>query len=116
MKTKPFLACFVAPLVAVTAFSAIPAEAASYQRSTTVVVQPSHRYPPPHRHHHVYYSRKTVRDVQRELAKRRFYRGRIDGDFGRRTSSAIRSYQISRRLPVTGRIDRVLLHSLRIRY
>ncbi|HWL51485.1 MAG TPA: peptidoglycan-binding domain-containing protein [Chthoniobacteraceae bacterium] len=109
---KPFRLRFATPLLAVMVFSAIPAEAASYQRTTTVVVKPSHRYPP----RSVYYSRGTVRDVQRELAKRRFYRGRIDGDFGPRTSSAIRSYQVSRRLPVTGQIDRVLLRSLHIRY
>lgn len=112
MKMKPLLFRSAAPLVALMVFSAIPAEAASYERSTTVVVKPSHRYPP----RHVYYSRAVVRDVQRELARRRYYRGRIDGDFGPRTSSAIRKYQIHRRLPVTGQIDRPLLRSLRIRY
>lgn len=110
MKTRFFR--FAAPLTLAFALSAIPADAASYHH-TTVVVKPSH-----HHHHHkrVTYSRRTVKDVQRELSKRRFYRGPIDGDFGRRTSSAIRSYQIARRLPVTGQIDPVLLRSLHIRY
>ncbi len=102
---------FAAPLTLAFALSAIPAEAASHHHTTTVVVKPSH-----HHHKRVYYSRSTVKDVQRELSKRRFYRGRIDGEFGGRTSSAIRSYQIARRLPVTGQIDPVLLRSLRIRY
>jgi len=59
-------------------------------------------------------SRRTRMDVQRELAKRRYYRGPIDGDLGRYSRAAIRAYQKDRRLPVSGRIDRPLLRSLRL--
>lgn len=51
-------------------------------------------------------------DVQRALARRGYYHGAIDGDVGTGTRSAIRQYQYDRRLEVTGRIDRSLLHSL----
>ena len=53
-------------------------------------------------------------DVQRALARRGFYRGGIDGDIGPGTRAAIRSYQYTRGLEVTGRIDGTLLRSLGI--
>lgn len=58
------------------------------------------------------YDDDTVVDVQRELRRRGYYRGSIDGDAGPGTRSAIRSYQANRGLPVTGRIDSSLLRSL----
>jgi hypothetical protein len=58
------------------------------------------------------YDNDTAVDVQRELRRRGFYRGLIDGDVGPGTRAAIRAYQASRRLPVTGRIDSTLLRSL----
>ncbi len=51
-------------------------------------------------------------DVQRALARRGYYGGAIDGDIGPRSRAAIRSYQVDRGLPVTGRIDTLLLRSL----
>jgi His-Xaa-Ser repeat protein HxsA len=51
-------------------------------------------------------------DVQRALRRRGYYRGEIDGDIGPGTRAAIREYQYSHRLEVTGRIDRSLLRSL----
>ncbi|MGB8167895.1 MAG: peptidoglycan-binding domain-containing protein [Chthoniobacteraceae bacterium] len=53
-------------------------------------------------------------DVQRELRRRGYYRGSIDGDVGPGTRNAIANYQGDRGLPVTGRIDRNLLRSLGI--
>lgn len=53
-------------------------------------------------------------DVQRALQSRGYYRGYIDGVIGDGSRSAIRAYQRDRGLPVTGRIDRSLLRSLRI--
>lgn len=53
-------------------------------------------------------------DVQRELRRRGYYHGSLDGDVGPGTRSAIRAYQYDRGLAVTGRIDRSLLHSLGI--
>lgn len=52
--------------------------------------------------------------VQRELAKRGYYGGVIDGAIGSQTRAAIRTYQVDKNLPVTGRIDGNLLRSLRL--
>ena len=60
------------------------------------------------------YSDDLAVDVQRALARRGFYRGGIDGDIGPGTRAAIRSYQYTRGLEVTGRIDGTLLRSLGI--
>ncbi len=57
-----------------------------------------------------------VSKVQRELAKRGYYRGRINGDLNVRTRHSIREYQKDHRQRPTGRIDRTLLRSLKIRY
>lgn len=53
-----------------------------------------------------------VTDVQRALARRGFYRGGIDGNAGPETRSAIRSYQSSHAMAVTGRINGPLLGAL----
>lgn len=58
------------------------------------------------------YSDDLAVDVQRTLARRGFYRGAIDGDVGPGTRAAIRSFQYSRGLTVTGRIDSSLLRAL----
>lgn len=58
------------------------------------------------------YSDELAVDVQRELRRRGYYRGAIDGDVGPGTRSAIRDYQDDRGLSATGRIDRSLLRSL----
>lgn len=59
-----------------------------------------------------YYSDDLAVDVQRELRRRGYYRGPIDGDVGPGTRAAIRAYQDDRGLAVTGRIDRSLLRAL----
>ncbi len=56
--------------------------------------------------------RSIEADVQRALARRGYYYGPVDGDIGPGTSRAIRRYQYSHGLPVTGDIDRYLLRSL----
>jgi hypothetical protein len=60
------------------------------------------------------YASSVEVDVQRELAKRGYYGGVIDGDIGPRTRAAIRTYQVDKGLPVTGVIDGSLLRSLRL--
>jgi len=50
--------------------------------------------------------------VQKELAKRGYYGGEIDGKLGPRTQAAIRAYQVDKGLPVTGKIDGALLRKL----
>ena len=58
------------------------------------------------------YSDSLAVDVQRELRRRGYYRGSIDGDIGPGSRSAIRAYQYDRGLSATGRIDSSLLRSL----
>lgn len=53
-------------------------------------------------------------DVQLALKNKGYYRGVVDGDVGPATRSAIRSYQESHGLRVTGAIDDTLLRSLRV--
>lgn len=60
------------------------------------------------------YSDDLAVDVQRELRRRGYYRGSIDGDVGPGTRNAISHYQYDRGLPATGRIDRNLVRSLGI--
>ena len=60
------------------------------------------------------YSDSLAVDVQRELRRRGYYRGPIDGDIGPGSRSAIRAYQYDRGLSASGRIDSPLLRSLGI--
>jgi Putative peptidoglycan binding domain len=60
------------------------------------------------------YSNDLAVDVQRELRRRGYYRGAIDGDVGPGTRAAIREYQYDRGLSATGRIDSSLLRALGI--
>ena len=69
-----------------------------------------------YRGHSVYgsYSDSLAVDVQRELRRRGYYRGPIDGDIGPGSRAAIRAYQYDRGLSATGRIDSSLLRALDI--
>ena len=60
------------------------------------------------------YADSLALDVQRELRRRGFYRGSLDGDIGPASRAAIRAYQAQRGLRVTGRIDSSLLRALGI--
>ena len=62
----------------------------------------------------VYAGRSVGAEVQKALARRGYYRSRIDGQFGPQTRQAIRHYQRERGLAVTGAVDRSLLRSLGI--
>jgi Putative peptidoglycan binding domain len=53
-----------------------------------------------------------VLQVQENLRRLGYYKGPVDGLSGSGTRSAIRSYQVDRGLPVTGRIDKDLLQDL----
>jgi peptidoglycan hydrolase-like protein with peptidoglycan-binding domain len=50
--------------------------------------------------------------VQDALRARKYYQGIVDGVNGPATKAAVRAYQIDRGLPVTGRIDGLLLGDL----
>ncbi|MGC3989809.1 MAG: peptidoglycan-binding domain-containing protein [Chthoniobacteraceae bacterium] len=54
----------------------------------------------------------TARDVQAALRSRGYYHGAIDGDIGPASRAAIRAFQASRGLPITGVINDRLLRSL----
>ena len=54
----------------------------------------------------------SVADVQAALQHYGYYNGVVDGVSGPRTSAAIRSFQSSNGLPVTGYIDAPLLRAL----
>jgi len=58
------------------------------------------------------YSYSVAVDVQVALKRRGYYRGPIDGGIGPESRAAIKAYQYDRELPLSGRIDRPLLHSL----
>jgi peptidoglycan hydrolase-like protein with peptidoglycan-binding domain len=54
----------------------------------------------------------TTAEVQRALAQRGYYKGRIDGKLGRETRRAIREFQRRERLRVSGHIDSVTIGAL----
>jgi len=53
-----------------------------------------------------------AKKVQETLAAEGFYSGKIDGIVGPATRTAIRRYQARAHLPVSGVIDRALIHSM----
>ena len=64
------------------------------------------------RRHGHYQSTETKAQIRlRELG---YYRGAIDGDFGRQSTRALVRYQRDHRLPVSARLDRRTLRSLRL--
>jgi putative peptidoglycan binding protein len=58
------------------------------------------------------YDDALAADVQRELRRRGYYHGVIDGDIGPGSRAAIRAYQANHGLAVTGRIDGGLIRAL----
>jgi peptidoglycan hydrolase-like protein with peptidoglycan-binding domain len=54
----------------------------------------------------------SVARVQRALKKRGYYSGPVDGNAGRSTRSAIRSFRTDNGLSSTSRIDGALLRAL----
>jgi len=54
----------------------------------------------------------TVRAAQRSLEKKGFYKGNINGNMGSETQAAIREFQKSSNLNVTGQLDPATLSSL----
>jgi peptidoglycan hydrolase-like protein with peptidoglycan-binding domain len=54
-----------------------------------------------------------LRDVQQELASRGYYDGAVDGAAGPRISQAIRDFELTQRLRVTGEASEILLGQIR---
>ena len=59
-------------------------------------------------------SRDGVRAVQSELRDDGFYRGPIDGAWGRRTEAALGAYQANHGLAVTWRLDPATIRTMRL--
>src|SRR5215470_8709224 len=50
-------------------------------------------------------NRRIIAAAQNQLMSRGYYRGRVDGKYGRQTAFAVRAFQSSAGLPPTGRLD-----------
>ncbi len=57
-------------------------------------------------------NRRTIAAVQYQLMRRGYYRGRIDGSYGPRTTFGLRAFQSSGGLVPTGRLDMRTLDAL----
>jgi peptidoglycan hydrolase-like protein with peptidoglycan-binding domain len=56
--------------------------------------------------------RMAYAEVQRQLISRGYYRGHIDGKYGRQTAFALRAFQSGAGLPPTGHLDMSTLNAL----
>jgi len=57
-------------------------------------------------------NRRIVAEVQYQLMSRGYYRGRVDGKYGRQMAFAVRAFQSSAGIPPTGRLDMQTLGAL----
>lgn len=60
------------------------------------------------------YPRRMVTTVQERLIQRGYHPGVVDGVWGRKTSRALRRYQLDHRLPATGQLNTPTARSLDI--
>jgi peptidoglycan hydrolase-like protein with peptidoglycan-binding domain len=59
-------------------------------------------------------NRRSIAVAQYQLMSRGYYRGRVDGKYGRQMTFAVRAFQSSAGLPPTGRLDAQTLDALQI--
>jgi peptidoglycan hydrolase-like protein with peptidoglycan-binding domain len=57
-------------------------------------------------------NRRIIAAAQFQLISRGYYRGRVDGKYGRQTAFAVRAFQSTAGLPPTGRLDMQTLDAL----
>jgi peptidoglycan hydrolase-like protein with peptidoglycan-binding domain len=57
-------------------------------------------------------NRRSIAVAQYQLMSRGYYRGRVDGKYGRQMAFAVRAFQSSAGLPPTGRLDTETLEEL----
>jgi len=57
-------------------------------------------------------NRRIIAGAQYQLMSRGYYRGRVDGKYGRQMSFALRAFQSNAGLPPTGRLDTATLEEL----
>jgi len=60
----------------------------------------------------VHMNRRIIAEAQYQLMSRGYYRGRIDGSYGRQTAFGLRAFQSSAGLVPTGRFDMETLNAL----
>ena len=63
--------------------------------------------------HHAAWSKQQITQAQQERSKAGFYKGQPSGVYDRKTRAAIKSYQKSNKLPVTGQLSDSLLTRLK---
>lgn len=66
--------------------------------------------------HGQYMNKDVVKEVQRKLNSNNFSTGSVDGIYGNKTSSAIRDFQRSENIEVTGRLNQETLDALGVDY
>ena len=57
-------------------------------------------------------NRRIIAEAQYQLMSRGYYRGRVDGKYGRQMAFALRAFQSGAGLPPTGRLDTETLEAL----
>jgi peptidoglycan hydrolase-like protein with peptidoglycan-binding domain len=57
-------------------------------------------------------NRRIIAGAQYQLMSRGYYRGRVDGKYGRQTAFAVRAFQSNAGIPPTGRLDMQTLDAL----
>jgi peptidoglycan hydrolase-like protein with peptidoglycan-binding domain len=57
-------------------------------------------------------NRRIIAEAQYQLMSRGYYRGRVDGNYGRQTAFAVRAFQSTAGLTPTGRLDTETLEAL----
>jgi peptidoglycan hydrolase-like protein with peptidoglycan-binding domain len=62
---------------------------------------------------HATWTKEQVTEAQQGLAKDGFYKGKPNGTYDRKTRNAIKAYQKSNKLPVTGHLSDSLLTRLK---
>ncbi len=90
------------PAVKSAAFSPAPMNAAKPAPIERVAAAPAANEP----------GEALLLEIQRELAKRGYYKGDPDGKTGPRTTQAIRDFQFAQRVAVDGRASEALLQSV----
>ena len=83
------------------------------QNSSTQSFTEPDRQPEPNQSvPHQISKRMAFAEVQRQLISRGYYRGHIDGKYGRQTAFALRAFQSGAGLPPTGHLDTSTLNAL----
>jgi len=64
-------------------------------------------------HHHAKWTKAQIKEAQEGLKKAGFYKGDTTGVFNADTRKALKAYQKSNKLPVTGKLNEEILEKLK---